>query len=205
MVSPLPAAASPADTASARSGIPAAQAVTTGGTLVGTTAVGRFSRPDLGPRPAAVTLVESDFRNRNSGMCLGAQGGSMANGTPVIQWPCDGTLNQQWVWYSDPFTVPLTQIRNGANLSKCLGVLGGNPTNGTPLVIWDCDGSTNQLWYDTVMADRDPNPCKQEVVNDLSASSPTYKVMGILGGSSAEGAPAVLWDLLFHPDQQWCQ
>ncbi len=36
------------------------------------------------------------IQNVNSGMNIGCDGGKIADGTPLIQWPYDGSLNQQW-------------------------------------------------------------------------------------------------------------
>jgi len=36
------------------------------------------------------------FQNVNSNMCLGVDGASTANGAQLKQFPCDGTLNQEW-------------------------------------------------------------------------------------------------------------
>src|SRR5436305_7310513 len=52
-------------------------------------------------RPASSILLQSRFLNRNSAKCLGVLRGDMTNGTPAVQWTCDGSANQQWVRFSD--------------------------------------------------------------------------------------------------------
>ena len=46
------------------------------------------------------TLPNGKIQNRHSGMCLNVYGSRKANGTKVIQWPCQNTGNM--VWYKQP-------------------------------------------------------------------------------------------------------
>jgi hypothetical protein len=83
-------------------------------------------------------------------LCLDVAGGSTANGTRVIQWPCSshraGADNQLWApedngngWF---------RIRSYlGNKNKCLDVPAGNQANGVRLILWDCAWGPNQLFH----------------------------------------------------------
>lgn len=81
-----------------------------------------------------------ELHNSKSGKCLStAGGGGTANGTEVIQWTCNGGLEQQW-------------IRSGyqwvnVKAEKCLSTAGGGGTsNNTRTVIWDCNTADEMHW-----------------------------------------------------------
>jgi hypothetical protein len=139
--------------------------------------------------------------NLATGYCLGVQAGDVTNGTPIIVWRCNGNADQTWTAESvnadgsAPFL-----LRNGANRNKCLSVAGQRTDNGAPLVIWDCkpSGLRDQRW---TFLDGNLNPQCTTIYNDNSVD----KVVGVLGGSLAEGARVVLWRWLGHLDQEWCQ
>src|SRR5215472_18557620 len=79
------------------------------------------------------------------GLCMGVQGGNMTPGTAIIDWTCDGSLNQ--LWTADPFSgaTGAYLLRNAANPTECLSVFQKETTMRAPLVIWPCkDVSDNQ-------------------------------------------------------------
>jgi len=84
------------------------------------------------------TLVVS----RMGGKCLDVEGGT-AKGKNVIGYPCTGSSNQLFAFYSDG------TIRQGG---YCVDVYGGLNTDGTQLILWTClkgtDGrpQPNQRW-----------------------------------------------------------
>ena len=76
---------------------------------------------------------------------MGVQGGNMTPGTAIIDWTCDGSLNQ--LWTADPFSgaTGAYLLRNAANPTECLSVFQKETTMRAPLVIWPCkDVSDNQ-------------------------------------------------------------
>jgi hypothetical protein len=85
------------------------------------------------------------LKNYNSGLCLAAWGGSMSPGTPIIQWDCDHTESQVWMWL--PYSSPTPQIVNFFNQDKCIGVEGASTELRAPLILWDCNGSSDQKWW----------------------------------------------------------
>ena len=79
--------------------------------------------------------------------CIGPDGASSADGTRLIVWVCDKSLNQRWTAGASsepprPAPVPLTNNDSG----KCMSVLGGSTVSGTATVIATCAGSASQQW-----------------------------------------------------------
>ena len=80
---------------------------------------------------------------------MGVGGASTADGAQVVQWACNGSTDQHWI-FQDTFNSiggwPVYKIVN-VNAHKCLGIGGGSISIGANAVIWPCDGSQNQLFY----------------------------------------------------------
>jgi len=81
--------------------------------------------------------------NMTSGMCADNQGGSLNNGTPIIQWNCSSSnTNQRWQFKS---------VGNGffhvvnRTSGLCLNN-GGSLTSGTGITQWSCVTSANLEW-----------------------------------------------------------
>jgi len=151
-------------------------------------------------------FFEIHLVNTNANKCLGVFAGNMTNGTPAVQWSCNNHLDQLWLVESAtgvfPNTHIETQIRDVQDDNKCLGVFNRATGDGANVVIWDCNGSTDQEWdLLQVIAPSASNPdgC-YTIVNDNAYP----KVLGILDANPADGAQAVIWDNLGHPDQVWC-
>lgn len=157
--------------------------------------------------PAKADDSTLEWMSQGSGKCLGVLGGNMANGTPVVQWACNGHPDQQWIITTTaPFGLPdgqPTTIRNFENPAKCLGVLASATNDGANLVIWDCNGSMDQDWiFENVLPPSRNLPFGCWNIENVNALA---KVIGILNASQSDGAQAVIWDNLFgHPDQEFC-
>ncbi|MFG2298626.1 RICIN domain-containing protein [Streptomyces sp. NPDC048603] len=91
---------------------------------------------DFARTPSPITTVR--FRNVNSGKCLLPYGGSLNNGTNVVQWTCDDNTAESWYWVGDT----IRQFHS----KKCLTVYGGSTSDGAVLNEWTCNGSTAQSW-----------------------------------------------------------
>lgn len=177
--------------------------------LAGAAALITVVMTGITPLPAKADIpYASVWRNADSAAgCLGVLGGDMTNGTPVVQWPCNGHPDQTWQIHTangSPGGPLWTEIQSAHDPGKCLGVLGSATSDGSSLVIWDCNGSTDQLWqfqFSNSPIRGIPTSGCFNIVNFNAAP----KVMGVLGGSTTPGAPAVLWDFLpAHADQYWC-
>jgi hypothetical protein len=73
------------------------------------------------------------------GLCLSVDnGGSTADGTPIIQYTCNNSPSQAWWPYSDG------TIRNG--YGKCLALPGASTKEGAQLIEYTCNGNLDQEW-----------------------------------------------------------
>jgi hypothetical protein len=208
VLTPQPATASPAGAASSISGTfstssrPTMRMAPGHTSAVSPAIAARLGLPRVGPNDEVLTSEISTFVDFNSGKCLGVLGGNMTDGAPVVQWTCNGNPDQTWYWQSSFDGNYLTQIRNSQDPSKCLGVLGASSANGASLVIWTCNTSTDQRWglFNTVYAGTgviywwNVLATRNDGVNE---------VMGVLAGSTADGAQVVIRTLIGHPDQYW--
>jgi hypothetical protein len=72
--------------------------------------------------------------------CLDVEGVGTANGTPVISYPCNGGVNQQFIYQNGQIVV-YTSI----NSPKCLDAT--DMANFTQIIINDCTASASQQWH----------------------------------------------------------
>ncbi|MFE4335973.1 RICIN domain-containing protein [Streptomyces sp. NPDC056831] len=75
-----------------------------------------------------------------AGKCLDVKEQSPADDTPIIQYECAGTDNQQF---------RITQVGNGnyeiqTFAGKCLDVKEQSPADDTPIIQYECAGTDNQ-------------------------------------------------------------
>lgn len=139
------------------------------------------------PTAPASAVSRFAYVNANSRQCLGVINGNMAPGTPVVQSPCNGNLDQDWVY------LPIDrEMRNLKGEDKCLAVRDRSRDRGAPLVIWDCNNTSDQNWHMT------EHGTGYVIWNDAS-----NRIVGVAGSSQWPGAPAVLWDWQAHSDQIW--
>jgi hypothetical protein len=87
--------------------------------------------------------------NHASGLCL-AQADSSANGTPVVQEPCNQQdYAQKWDWFLLGYQRSIGYYYQLVNesFSQCLDLENGNQSDGVPMQVWDCNPNTaNQAW-----------------------------------------------------------
>jgi hypothetical protein len=86
--------------------------------------------------PAAATPMQ--IVNQRSAQCLDIDHAITADGSNVIQWPCNGGSNQRWSYDN---TSGL--IRSMQDPHYCLDN-SGNYDNGANIMIWSCNGNSNQ-------------------------------------------------------------
>lgn len=159
--------------------------------------------------PAKADGPAKTWTSWGSGKCLGVRNGDMTNGTPVVQWTCNGHPDQSWfITTSSPFGVPdgqPTTIRNSVNPSKCLGVTSSATNDGANLVIWDCNGNLDQSWvFENVFPVSRGVPFGCWTIENQNALP---LVIGIQNASQSDGAQAVIWDNIEntgHTDQEFC-
>ncbi|MFD1536982.1 RICIN domain-containing protein [Nonomuraea guangzhouensis] len=126
-----------------------------------------------------------------SGKCVGlGNGGSIANGTPLVIWDCHFHPDQIWQGNND------RSIRTLAGSGKCVGLANrGSTENGTPLVIWDCHLNPDQQWRFAAMGGD---------TYSIRSFAGNNKCVGLANrGSTANGTQLVIWDCHLNPDQRW--
>jgi hypothetical protein len=156
--------------------------------------------------------------------CASVQGGTTANGTPVLLYSCGDGPPQQWNYNEGQ----LTGIGTANGTSTCLEVNG--TASGAPVVISTCNGSLNQQWSFQVnnvismlagnlCLDSSPGLYNQLVVNactpaatqnwnlrgmeiQLSSSAP-YVCFSVEGSRTANGTPVLSYSCDDGPAQQW--
>jgi hypothetical protein len=129
----------------------------------------------------------------NSAKCLAVLGGNMANGTPIVQWDCNGHDDQSWTMDEVNGHLGYFRLRNKANPNKCLGVPGSTVASGVQLVIWDCNGNDDQSWTFVIQ------PGFAAAIFNLNSD----KIIGVRSASQDNGAAVVQWDWQANPDQVW--
>jgi alpha-galactosidase len=114
------------------------------------------------------------------GNCIDIQRGVTEDGTPVIQFHCHGSPNQNWVIA-------------GGNLQgasgTCLDVMGSAPTEGAAIIVVQCNGRDSQKW--------------QIIGGQIVGLG--HKCLDIQGGSGGDGTPLILSTCKTSPSQQWTE
>jgi len=126
----------------------------------------------------------------HSGQVLDVTGGSLADGTQIIQWPPHGGDNQSWSF--EPMGTGLYRIRSTIS-GKCLDVSGEDTANGAAVIQHDCHDRMNQRW-------RIQSATGGGVTITAEHSG---KVLDIAAGSLANGAPLIQWLAHGGDNQRW--
>jgi uncharacterized protein (DUF1800 family) len=127
---------------------------------------------------------------RHSGKCLDVGGLSMDDGAPVIQWTCNGGLNERWTL--QPASDGYYNLVAGHS-GKLLDVTGVSTDDGARLVQWPSNGGQNQQWLPKSVGDG---------YYTLTARH-SGKVVDVAGASTADGAPAIQWTPNGGENQEW--
>jgi len=147
------------------------------------------------------TLVDKD-QNK----CLDLTGGDHSNGNKLQIWDCNGSVNQQWIFYG--FYPAIFGIVSAKDTSKCVDA--GDMSNGQVLKIWDCNGLQQQKFgYDCIF------PGTKTLVlassmdmakpgNRTRLSSPlASKCADLAGGVDMDGTAAQVWHCNGLVNQKW--
>lgn len=109
------------------------------------------------------------------GKCVDVDGSDWDNGTKLIQYTCNGTDAQRFVYTAEG------QLRPKGNTEYCVDVSGGKGKEGAKLNIWKCDGGDSEKWKispEGLFANRHDD----------------WKwCMDVSGGNSASGVQLQLW------------
>jgi len=115
--------------------------------------------------------------NVGSGMVLGVQDMSTADGGLALQWGDTGTADHNWVMVTDGDAVKLRNVNSG----KVLGVENMSTADGARVLQWADNGTADHRW---VLVNNGDGTYKLRNVN-------SGKLLGIQNNSTAQGAQAV--------------
>ncbi|MET8053646.1 beta-L-arabinofuranosidase domain-containing protein [Streptosporangium sp. NPDC005286] len=127
--------------------------------------------------------------NAASGLALGIQNMSTADGGLALQWTDNGTADHDWVPIVDGNGLRFRNVNSG----KVLGVENMSTADNARILQWDDNGTADHRWTITDVGDGS--------VKIRNANS--SKLLGILNGSTANGAQAVQDPDNGSADNQW--
>lgn len=127
----------------------------------------------------------AQYVNRLSNLCLDIASASMANGTNVAQWSCNGGAWQRW--YHEPVTGLVHSLQDPGYCLDGSGVV----ADGSNTVLWRCVGNANQQ-FDVDAA--------TGVIR--SRTNPSLVLDGANAGT-APGTDAILWTDGARAHQRW--
>lgn len=144
-----------------------------------------------------------------NGLCLDIEGGSVANGAAVLQWPCKNPAVQpdagnqffrfefigamDWLWGPAGFSSRSAWVIRALNSNKCLDVEGANSTPGTRVIQWTClsYGAYNQEWGTGVQ--RNGGWDLGSGVSDSHRFAADLRCLDVPGGSGGWGVRMQIW------------
>jgi hypothetical protein len=95
------------------------------------------------PAMASSGSVFNPIRNYPTNNCIQPQGGSTAQGAPIVQEPCNGSEEQNWEFRPlGGNTYHFINQRSG----MCLDARGFGPSNGLAVDQWTCNSNSNENW-----------------------------------------------------------
>ncbi|MFI2206472.1 beta-L-arabinofuranosidase domain-containing protein [Streptomyces sp. NPDC020192] len=115
--------------------------------------------------------------NTASGLLLGIQNMSTADGGRALQWSDNGTADHDWYMITDGSAVRFRNVNSG----KALGVLNMSKADGATVLQWSDNGTADHRW---TLVDQGDGTYKIRNVN-------SGKLLAIANSSTAVGAFAV--------------
>ncbi|MGW2338347.1 ThuA domain-containing protein [Streptomyces sp. NPDC001685] len=105
-----------------------------------------LGRADGGPAPTDPISPTAWYAlsDKASGTCVDARAAATANGTPVQQYTCNGTLAQQFQFR--PTDGGYSRIAIRGNPNQVVDVTDVSTADGAPLQLWAYGGGGNQQW-----------------------------------------------------------
>ena len=121
--------------------------------------------------------------------CMAVSGGVMANGSKVIQWPCNPNSPEHY-WSRIPLLTDngYYLIRNKKNSNFCLSVPNNWKSPDVQLIIWTCQNAPGQLW-DARYFDK----LGYEIINKNSQLAVAIYQKSSANGAAIVQAPRNLW------------
>ena len=159
--------------------------------LAGATAASA-SVPPQAAKPMGLLIASElpeagDFNIHNAnapGKCIGIDTNGLAG-----DWNCTANRDQVWTWAEALY--PGWQQLVNLN-GQCLGVQGGSEAVGARIVAWSClgTGHPDQYWQRGRAAYGGNELNNYQAYSDPNTPA---QLAGVAGGSTANGAPVILW------------
>ncbi|WFE54221.1 beta-L-arabinofuranosidase domain-containing protein [Micromonospora sp. WMMD1155] len=127
--------------------------------------------------------------NVGTGLVLGIQNMSTADGGLAVQWGDSGTADHNWVMVTDGNAVRFRNVHSG----KVLGVENMSTADNARVLQWADNGTADHRW---ILVDNGDGTYKIRNVH-------SNKLLGILNGSTAWGAQAVQDSDNGSADNRW--
>jgi hypothetical protein len=151
------------------------------GTSPGT---GQVIRVDIQAEPGVYQLVAS-----HSQKCLDVPEWSLNDGMPVVQWACNGGVNQ--TWSLEPTSGGYSRLV-AQHSGKCLDVSGASTEDRAEIIQWQCNAGANQDWR------LEPVGEGYQVVARHSG-----KCVDVRGESTNDGGSVIQWSCSGGANQTW--
>jgi hypothetical protein len=145
---------------------------------------GQVVRVDLQAKPGLYELVAS-----HSEKCLDVPDWSLNDGTPVVQWSCNGGDNQKW--NLETGTDGYSRL-SAQHSGKCLDVSGVSTEDRADIIQWQCHGGQNQQWRVEVV------PGGYQLVARHSG-----KCVDVRGQATIDGGQVIQWPCHGGANQTW--
>ncbi|MEU5869856.1 beta-L-arabinofuranosidase domain-containing protein [Nonomuraea sp. NPDC047529] len=137
----------------------------------------------------ATTTASFRLVNAASGLVLGIQNMSTADGGPALQWTDNGTADHDWVPVADGNALRFRNVHSG----KVLGVENMSAADNARVLQWGDTGTADHRWTVTDVGDGSVK------IRNVNSS----KLLGVQNGSTANGAQVVQVPDDGSPDNQW--
>ena len=135
------------------------------------------------------TTATHKLVNVGSGLVLGVQNMSTADGGLAVQWDDSGTADHRWTMVTDGTAVRFSNAHSG----KVLGVENMSTANNARVLQWSDTGTADHRW---ILLNNGDGTYKIQNVN-------SGKLLAILNASTTRGAQAVQYSDNGTADQRW--
>ena len=148
--------------------------------------------PTPAPNPNAMPTLSLALKSVNSGKCLDILNNSTADGASLIQYSCNGQVNQAFNFV--PTGPNRYQIKSKSS-GKCLEIQGASTVRGAFIKQYTCSATTRPGQIFSVMKRSDGS------ISIISVNS--NKCVDVTGVSKSNLTPIQQWDCNGQTNQNW--
>ena len=151
--------------------------------------------------PTSAAEWTGEMKNLGTGLCMTSRGSQTA-GTPIVQWPCNGSANQEWTAETQALGgyILVNEGSSRGDRKWCLNERGGVAYKYNTLVMWPCNsGPYNDRFYGSP----GPQGGFKMALDARDLKSNGYCVTS--GGNTHVGSTVFEWPCNYGPNQYWSQ